>query len=408
MQWIARRQGRPLGGELGRRVVEPGEEFVGGEVERGQRADDRAQLAHGGRRIEAPPGHAAHDQGATGAGQRDGVVPRPGIGAGDGQEGGLQGRVRLGLPGQQLALHRGCHGVLTGETPGVVHAQGRVGGQLDGQLEVSLVEGRGVARAVEADEPHDRVAQGERRGEQGVGVCVADGVRARRIHVEPGGVRLQVHDPRAQVGHGLGEGRRRRQPAHVTHRVRPRRLPTHAAERGAHERGVRGQRGERRVVAAEDAVHHFDDGDVGERGDHGRDEFLAGDRRVQRTPHRAPYRVEDPHTAPVALALGDIDAGDSDAQRLAARVLQPQRRDLDVTQIVHITLRVDPQDVIAQGHAGGQHLTQGGLDVLPDDVVHVPDRPSDHLVRGDAPHGGRGDVGPDHVQFRVEQMQADR
>lgn len=57
------------------------------------------------------------------------------------------------------------------------------------------------------------------------------------------------------------------------------------------------------------AVHHLYDGDVGERGDHGPGELVAGRRWIQGASHAAPHGVQDVDAGAPPLAFGDEPLG---------------------------------------------------------------------------------------------------
>ncbi len=91
-------------------VVEPGEQFVGGQVDVGEGAYRGAQPSHGRRRVDAVADDVTDDQCDPGAGQRNHVEPvaaHARLGVGRQVAGGdVQGR-RLGYPPREHAALQG-------------------------------------------------------------------------------------------------------------------------------------------------------------------------------------------------------------------------------------------------------------------------------------------------------------
>ncbi len=315
----------------------------------------------------------------------------------------------LRTAGQQPALDQGGHGVLTDVAPGVVDAEGGVRGQLDGEPAVVRVERRGRPRAVEADQPERRVAQGQRHHQQRMAPRRAHRLRARGVDGQPRVGRAQRNHPGPQIGQCLAEGRGGGQAAYVTHGTRLPRTVLAAAESGAHQGSVRRQRGEGRFVAAEHGVHHLHDRHVGELGHHGPDEFLTAHRGVQGAAHAPAYRLQHPGAGAAPLPFADVDRGDRQAQYPSARTRQAQGGDLEVPLLGRLPLEACPHDAPAQGVPALQHVPQQDLHlVVLDDPERVAERTPDQIIRGQVPHGRHGGVEPDHPQFGVQQMQTDR
>lgn len=94
VQGVAGVPSRALRCQEGRGVVEACEELVGLQVQCGQRADDGAQLSHGGGGLDAAAGDLSDDQGGAGAGQGNRVEPAsPAAGSEHVQVGGFDSAV---------------------------------------------------------------------------------------------------------------------------------------------------------------------------------------------------------------------------------------------------------------------------------------------------------------------------
>lgn len=183
-------------------------------------------------------------------------------------------------------------------------------GQLEHEIDVVLAVRIGLARAVQADQAQYGVPRGERGRDEGTGPRRADRLRAVRIREEPRQVLVQRDRAGPQVGNGLGVGRGRGQGAYVAQRMRLRLVgPAAAAERGAPHGDVRRKRSERRVVAAQYGVHHFDDRDVGHPRHQDVHELLAGGHHVERSPHPLADEPQDLDAGPLPLPVGDVDHG---------------------------------------------------------------------------------------------------
>jgi hypothetical protein len=179
-------------------VVEVGEEFVGRQVDVGERPHGRAQPAHGDRGVDAVSHDVPDDQGDPGAGQRDHVEPvtaHPGLRQRGQIAGGeVDGRLACHRPRQQAALEGERGGAFPGVPAGVVHTDGGPAAQLLGEDHVVLVEGVGMLGREAADEHGD--AQGGAAGDERYG---HEGQLVLRGLPELGGAGVVPGEPGVEV-----------------------------------------------------------------------------------------------------------------------------------------------------------------------------------------------------------------
>lgn len=132
--------GRDFGGQADDDVVQVGEEFVGRQVDVGEGAHGGPQPTHGGGGLDAVADHVAHNEGDSGTGELDDVVPVAAhaeiggsrqVAAGD-----LHGGLRGCTAREQAALEGEGGGARVRVLAGVVDGHRRPGRDLLGEEQV--------------------------------------------------------------------------------------------------------------------------------------------------------------------------------------------------------------------------------------------------------------------------------
>lgn len=262
MQGVTHRERGAFGGQAGGSVAEPRHQFVRLQVQGGQGLDDHPQLPHRGGGGHTAPGDVAEDQCCPRPRQFDHIEPSAtAASSGKVQVGDVhRGRRRRSLR-QQPALHGRCDGSLAGVAAGVLDTQRGVGAHVGRQRDVLCLER--VLRPVPIEAHHAQclAPQGQRSDDQGVGAGAFDGLRPSRVSREPQAVFLDRHDPRAQVSQYAREGSAVRQLPHLTHRVGRHQPPESSPPQGH----ARIDRGQRRLLAADDVLDDLDHCDAREQ-----------------------------------------------------------------------------------------------------------------------------------------------
>jgi hypothetical protein len=324
-------------GQSPERVIDVGQQFVGGHFHVGERAYGGAEPAHVRGGVDAVPDHVADDESPPGAGQRDHIEPvAPDAGV---DVGGQVARGRLDRDAapqtarEQVALEGEGRGVFTGVLASVVQGQRGSSDELLGEQQVVLLERQGGLGAEEQRDTQDGAPRTDGHDDQGVRPVLADLLRPYRVVVDPcprGGVqyRFQVGPSRAQdPGERRGRGDENRVPQ------REHRLWDPWADRGltgteedgrATAQQVEPGRG---LFAERDGFRQVDGGVVGQHGHGEVGQFLPGLHDVQGAADTRTDLSEDGKALAYPPAAGAVNADAANPQRLAVRVLEIRGRE---------------------------------------------------------------------------------